>query len=156
MIINDRDFKARLDENKTIELLGKHTNPIKNFILPTLVKVNYYANKDGEEPIIANELNQLILYVAKQNGLSITEIEEKQYRIKPKTLLKNIRECFDFGDEYTTSTTKDETFKTVKTTKYLTLNSSNSRTRILYDIKFAMDAISVPKPPKLIPTIMAS
>lgn len=114
MILNDRDFKARLSENKTIELLGKHTNPIKNFILPRLVKVNYYANRDNEEPIIANELNQLILYVAKQHGLSITDIEEKQYKIKPKTLLKNIRECFDFGDEYTTTTTKDETFKTVK------------------------------------------
>lgn len=114
MILNDRDFKARLDENKTIELLGKHTNPIKNFLLPRLVKVNYYANKDNEEPIIANELNQLLLYVAKQHGLSITEIEEKQYKIKPKTLLKEIRECFDFGDEYTTTTTKDETFKTVK------------------------------------------
>ena len=114
MILNDRDFKARLSENKTIELLGKHTNPIKNFILPRLVKVNYYANRDNEEPIIANELNQLILYAAKQHGLSITDIEEKQYKIKPKTLLKNIRECFDFGDEYTTTTTKDETFKTVK------------------------------------------
>jgi len=114
MTINDRDFKARLNENKTIELLGKHTNPIKNFILPRLVKVNYYANRDNEEPIIANELNQLILYVAKQNGLSITEIEEKQYKIKPKTLLRHIRECFDFDDEYTTTTTKDTTFKTVK------------------------------------------
>ena len=82
--------------------------------MPRLVKVNYYTHKDGEDPIIANELNQLILYVAKQHGLSITEIEEKQYKIKPKTLLKNIRECFDFGDEYTTTTGKDEQFKTVK------------------------------------------
>lgn len=114
MIENDREFKARLDENKTIELLGKHTNPIKNFILPRLVEVNYYANKDGEEPIIANELNQLILYVAKQHGLSITQIEEKQYKIKPKTLLNQIRSCFDFDDSYTTTTTKDNNYKTVK------------------------------------------
>lgn len=114
MILNDNDFKARLDENKTIELLGKHTNPIENYLLPKLVKVNYYAKKDGEEPVITDELNQLLLYVAKQNGLSITEIEEKQYKIKPKTLLKKIRNCFDFDDSYTTVTTKDSEYKSVR------------------------------------------
>ena len=113
MIQNNREFKARVSEEKTIELLGKHTNPI-GYLLPKLVNVNFYASKDGEEPVIANELNQLLLYVAKQNGLSITAIDEKRHRIKPKTLLNEIRKCFDFEKEYTTNTTKDADYKTVK------------------------------------------
>ena len=53
MVENNRDFKARVTEDKTMELLGKHTDPI-TYILPKLVKYNKNAEEDGEDYIITS------------------------------------------------------------------------------------------------------
>ena len=101
MVENKRDFNARVSEAKTMELLGKHTDPI-SYILPKLVKYNPKAEDDGEEPIKTIELNKLILFVGNKLGLNITSLN-KEGIIKPITLLNKIRYEFGLSDEeYTT------------------------------------------------------
>ncbi len=98
MITEGKDFTARVDIEKTRELLNKHTNPI-SFILPRLVK-NSVEDTSSEDPIVATELNQLIQYVAKKEGLSISNIDAKG-RIKAKDLISEIRNLFEFDNEWT-------------------------------------------------------
>ena len=99
MIKGNGDFKARIDENKTRKLLGKHTNPIP-YILNQLVT---YSEEDTsiEEPISTKELNNLIQYVAKIEGLAITNINDNG-QIKPKYLVSQIRATFELDNEWTT------------------------------------------------------
>lgn len=99
MIEGNGDFKARIDEYKTRKLLGKHTNPIPH-ILNQLVS---YSKEDisMEEPIPTKELNNLIQYVAKIEGLSITNINDNG-EIKPKYLVSQIRATFELDKEWTT------------------------------------------------------
>ena len=94
-----RDFKARVDEQKTRELLGKHTDPISH-VLGILVK--YSDEAIYEEPIIAAELNKLILYLAKKEGISINQIDNNGL-IKPTVLAGKIREHFSL-ENWTTKT----------------------------------------------------
>lgn len=101
MVTNGKDFKARISKDKTMELLGKHTDPI-SFILPKLVRYNTRAKEDGEEPIISTELNELIIYLGTEFGLNITGLN-KAGLIKPKTLLNKIRYEFNLSNEYTTT-----------------------------------------------------
>ena len=123
MITADKDFSARVDGEKARELLGKHTDPI-SYILPQLVK---YSDKDisSEEPIIAKELNELLMYVATKEGLSIDHIDTKG-KINARYLASEIRATFELDDEWTTTTKhiseldKSETIypKFYKTTEY--------------------------------------
>lgn len=96
MIKNNRDFKARIDGEKARELLGKHTDPI-SYVLPKLVK--YSSDVNYEEPIIAKELNQLIIFVAEYNGMAITNLDTHG-RIKPHFLASEIREIFELDDNW--------------------------------------------------------
>lgn len=100
MIENKRDFKARITEAETMELLGKHTDPV-GYILPKLVRYNKRAEDDREDPIIATELNKLILFVSKKFGLNITGLN-KDGLIKPYSLLGKIRYEFNLPKDYTT------------------------------------------------------
>jgi len=100
MVENKRDFKARVDESKTMELLGKHTDPI-TYILPKLVKYNPRAEEDGEDNILPNELNKLVLFVAEKEGLNITGLNKKG-EIKSNILIGAIRREFNFDKEYKT------------------------------------------------------
>ena len=99
MIQNNKDFKARVDRNKTRKLLGKHTDPI-SFVLPKLVKT---TNDDisTEDSIIANELNSLIIFLVDKEGMSITDLNEKG-QIKPRVLAEKIRSFFEFDNDWTT------------------------------------------------------
>lgn len=101
MITEGNDFKARIDDEKSREILGKFTDPIAH-ILPRLVK---YSDKDisSEDPIITTELNQLIRYVAKCESLQIDVLDTKG-NIKAKHLTSEIREEFGLGKEWTTTT----------------------------------------------------
>ena len=93
------DFKARVDEETTRKLLGKHTDPIP-YILPKLVERAY--KKEDEDPIRTWELNELILFLAKKEGVSINKLDNKG-RIQAKYLVETIRSCFDFGPNWTTA-----------------------------------------------------
>ena len=99
MINEGRDFKARIDSNKARELLGKHTDPI-SYVLPKLIK---HSDMDLtiEEPIIANELNSLIIFVAECNGMAITHLDTNG-RISPRHLASEIRRIFELDNEWTT------------------------------------------------------
>ena len=94
------DFKARVDEETTRKLLGKHTDPIP-YILPKLVERAY--KKEDEDPIRTWELNELILFLAKKEGVSINKLDNKG-RIQAKYLVETIRSYFDFGPDWTTAT----------------------------------------------------
>lgn len=99
MIQSNKDFKARVDRNKTRELLGKHTDPI-SFVLPKLVQA---TNEDisHEDSIIAKELNSLIKFLVDQEGMSITDLNENG-QIKPRVLAEKIRLFFEFNHNWTT------------------------------------------------------
>ena len=101
MVLAGNDFKARITEEETMELLGKHTDPI-TYILPKLVKYNKNAEEDGEDYIIASELNNLVVYVGKKEGLNITGLN-KDGRIKSNVLLGAIRREFAFNKDYSTT-----------------------------------------------------
>ena len=97
MINNHSDFKARVDGEKARKLLGKHTDPI-SYVLPKLVK---YSNDDtDEEPILANELNQLIIFVAESNGMAINNLNTHGL-IKPRILASEIRDIFELDNDWT-------------------------------------------------------
>ena len=100
MINEGRDFTARVDDEKTRKLLGKHTDPI-SFILPKLVK-HSTEDTSAEDPIIANELNKLIMFVAKCEGLEIGHIDNNG-KIQAKHLISEIREVFGLDDNWTTT-----------------------------------------------------
>ena len=91
------DFKARVDEEITRNLLGKHTDPI-TYILPKLVQRIYGG---GEDAIKTWELNKLILFLAKKEGLSINKLDN-QGRIQATHLANTIRHYFDFENNWTT------------------------------------------------------
>lgn len=97
MVENNREFKARIDESKTMELLGKHTDPI-SYILPKLVKYNPKAEEDGEDKIFTNELNELIVFLSKKFGLNITGLKDDG-TIKPITLLNKVRYNFNLDSK---------------------------------------------------------
>ena len=128
MIEEGRDFKARVSETKTRELLGKHTDPIA-YIIPKLVRYTDMDLTSTEDYIKTDELNKLIIFVAQKEGLNISNLDKKG-RINSKTLLNEIRLEFDLDKHYTTDTTKEkyytnekgrkvEKFKTVRIYPYL-------------------------------------
>lgn len=94
MVESGEDFKARIDEKKTRELLGKHTDPI-TYVLPTLVKSTVTEDIRLEDPIIAKELNELIIYPCNKKGLSITDLDDHGH-IKAHVLADKIRTYFEF------------------------------------------------------------
>ena len=100
MVQSGKDFKARINKDKTMELLGKHTDPL-SYILPILVKYNHRAEEDGEEYILTDELNKLIVFVGKKLGLNITGLT-KDGLIKPVTLINKIKREFNLDKEYKT------------------------------------------------------
>lgn len=97
MVINGRDFKARISEAKTMELLGKHTDPIA-YILQKVIKYNENSEKDGEEPIIRDELNKLIVFIANKEGINLPNL--KNNLIKPQTLINAVRREFGLDKDY--------------------------------------------------------
>jgi len=100
MVESGKDFKARIDENKTRELLGKHTDPI-TFVLPELVNEEVDEDTDDMSPIIAKELNELITYLCNKKGISVTDLDDHGH-IKPRVLAEKIRTYFEFDYDWTT------------------------------------------------------
>lgn len=99
MISEGRDFKARVDSKKARELLGKHTDPI-SYVLPKLVEYSD-DNSSIKEPIIANELNRLIIFVAESKGMAINHLDT-QGKISARFLASEIRNLFEIGNDWTT------------------------------------------------------
>lgn len=105
MITEGRDFTARIDSEKARKLLGKHTNPI-SYILPILVEFSDETITDTET-IVASELNELIMYVAEDEGLAIDHIDTKG-KINARHLASEIRAEFNLNNSWTTKLAKIE------------------------------------------------
>lgn len=100
MVESGKDFKARIDEDKTRKLLGKHTDPI-TFVLPELVNSEVDEDTDDRSSIIAKELNELIIYLCNKKGVSVTDLDDHGH-IKPRVLAEKIRAYFEFDFDWTT------------------------------------------------------
>lgn len=100
MVESGKDFKARIDEDKTRKLLGKHTDPI-TFVLPELVNSEVDEDTDDRSSIIAKELNELIIYLCNKKGVSVTDLDDHGH-IKPRVLAEKIRTYFEFDLNWTT------------------------------------------------------
>lgn len=105
MIQEGRDFTARVSEAKTRELLGKHTDPIA-YILPKLVKYTDMDLTGTEDTIKTDELNKLIRFVARKEGLNISNLDKKG-RINSKKLINEIRLEFELDKNYKTDYIKE-------------------------------------------------
>lgn len=103
MVETDKDFIARANEKTTLELLGKHSDPISHILEKLVVfDSNYCYNeedkKEIEDPIVAKELKELISYVAEKEGIAIDHID-KNGMIESKYLVNKIRKFLD-NDEW--------------------------------------------------------
>ena len=119
---NKEDFILRIDEEKTLELLLKHSKPLEYIIKLLISKVDEEASKTEEElgsgVIFTDELNKVCLYLAKEKGIQIPI--NNHGKIDSKKLMKAIKNTFDLHDfvdsdnsSYATKTKKD-----LKTGKY--------------------------------------
>lgn len=113
MVLSKKDFSARKSIEQTRMLLNRNTDSI-SYILPLLIKeYNPSSVYDEEEPIFTNELNDLIRYVAKKEGLSMSDLDNEG-KIKAKVLINKIRDVFDLHE--TTLIGNDEKKWTTQTT----------------------------------------
>ena len=115
MIKSNEDFILRISESKTLELLFKHSKPLNYLIRKLIAKHDPEALSDeikiyedsGETAftspyIITDEINQLIVYLSKQEGIQIP-LDEKTGKVSNRKLLNVIREEFDLFDYYITN-----------------------------------------------------
>ena len=107
MVETDKDFIARANEKTTLELLGKHSDPISHILEKLVVfDSNYCYNeedkkedkKEIEDLIVAKELKELISYVAEKEGIAIDHID-KNGMIESRYLVNKIRKFLD-NDEW--------------------------------------------------------
>lgn len=128
MVESDDDFILRLSEKETLELVYKHSKPLNYLIRkliakhdPTAFETDVEISADavnGETEfispyVIANELNKLVVYLSKKEGVQIP-LDEKTGKASSKKLLRAIRDEFDLFDYYiTTSTGSTKNYTTV-------------------------------------------
>lgn len=97
-IKDKQDFNLKLTADETIKLMDKHTQPI-NYLLSLVIDEHNPDKADSDddyEPIVASELNQVLVYLSKKRGVEI-EVNKKG-EIKPNQLLTAIKKEFDLFD----------------------------------------------------------
>lgn len=114
MVENNNDFILRLSEKETLELVYKHSQPLNYLIRKLILKHDATAyksdvelsdnNSDGETEftspfIIADELNRLIVYLSKKEGIQIP-LDKKTGKTSSRKLLNAIRDEFDLFEYY--------------------------------------------------------
>ena len=117
MVESDDDFILRLSENETLQLIYKHSQPLNYLIRKLILKHDATAYEtdveisadavNGESEfrtpyIVANELNKLIVYLAKKEGIQIP-FDEKTGKASSRKLLNAIKDEFDLFDYYLTN-----------------------------------------------------
>ena len=119
MVEANEDFILRLSEEETLDLLYKHSKPLNYLVRKLILKHDTEAyedevetpNDDGQSEfkqpyVIATELNSLIVYLAKKEGIQIPMKSENT--ASSTKLLNAIRDEFDLHDyhhqKYTTTT----------------------------------------------------
>ena len=114
MVESKKGFKLKLSDEKTKELMYKHSKPV-NYIVNKLIlkhdknafdsEVKIYAESPNGETtfskpyIVTGELNELIVYYAKEDGVEIP-LSEKTGKVDGRILTKAIRDEFDLHEYY--------------------------------------------------------
>lgn len=114
MIESKKGFTLKLDDNKTKELMYKHSKPVNYLVTKLIAKHDknafdtdvklYKESANGKtmfsKPYIeTGELNELIVYYAKKDGVEIP-LSEKTGKIDGRILTKAIRDEFDLHEYY--------------------------------------------------------
>lgn len=112
MVEANEDFILRLSEEDTLNLLYKHSKPLNYLVRKLILKhdAEAYAdetaddNCDGQSEfkkpyIVADELNRLIVYLAKKEGIQIP-ISDRTGKASSRKLLTAIKDEFDLHDYY--------------------------------------------------------
>lgn len=108
-IKDKQDFNLKLTADETIKLMDKHTQPI-NYLLSLVIDEHnpdkVYNDSDNKyPPIVASELNQVLVYLSEKRGVEI-EVNKKG-EIKPNQLLTAIKKEFDLFDGESVLTVDD-------------------------------------------------
>ena len=114
MVESKKGFKLKLSDAKTKELMYKHSKPV-NYIVNKLISKHdkaafdtdvkiYKDAANGETTfskpyIVTGELNDLVVYYAKKDGVEIP-FSEKTGKVDGRILTKAIRDEFDFHEYY--------------------------------------------------------
>ena len=129
MVESGEDFILRLSEKETLELVYKHSQPLNYLIRKLILKHDAKAYEtdveisadavNGETEfispyIIADELNRLVVYLAKKEGVQIP-LDKKTGKASSRKLLNAIKDEFDLYDYYLTTSNGS-------TKKYTTIN----------------------------------
>lgn len=114
MVESGDDFILRLSEKETLELVNKHSKPLNYLVRKLIAKHDQEAyetdvelaadNVNGETEfvtpyIIADELNRLVVYLSKKEGIQIP-LDEKTGKASSRKLLNAIRDEFELFDYY--------------------------------------------------------
>ena len=112
MVESGEDFILRLSESKTLELLYKHSKPLNYLVRMLIVKHDATAYEtelelyeDDDESrfttpyVIADELNKLIVYLSRVEGVQIP-LDKKSGKVSSRKLLNAIKDEFDLFDYY--------------------------------------------------------
>ena len=118
MVESGKDFILRLSETETLELVYKHSKPLNYLVrklvlkhdaraLDTEVEIYNETAIDGETKfkspyIVADELNRLIVYLSKKEGIQIP-LDEKTGKASSRKLLNAIKDEFDLFEYYLTN-----------------------------------------------------
>lgn len=127
MVEANEDFILRLSEEDTLNLLYKHSKPLNYLVRKLILKhdAEAYADETADDNydsqsefkkayIIADELNRLIVYLAKKEGIQIP-ISDRTGKASSRKLLNAIKDEFDLHDYYIK--TQNDSSK-----KYTTIN----------------------------------
>ena len=117
MVESKKGFKLKLSDAKTKELMYKHSKPLNYLVNKLILKhdatafdseVKIYADSvNGETEftkpyIVTGELNLLIVYLAKMDGVEIP-LSEKTGKVDGRLLTKAIKDEFDLHEYYLTT-----------------------------------------------------
>ena len=114
MVESKKGFKLKLSDEKTKELMYKHSKPVNYLVNKLILKHDknafdtevklYKESANGETTfskpyILTGELNELIVYYAKKDGVEIP-LSEKTGKVDGRILTKAIRDEFDLHEYY--------------------------------------------------------
>ena len=115
MVESKKGFKLKLSDAKTKELMYKHSKPLNYLVNKLILKhdatafdseVEIYADSDevgatafSKPYIITGELNLLVIYLAKKDGVEIP-LSEKTGKVDGRLLTKAIKDEFDLHEYY--------------------------------------------------------
>lgn len=103
MCLNNEDFIFRIDQETTLDLFNKHSDPLSYVLDKLIVGVDedkFKSDEDtknfGKEYVTTSDLNELCMIVAKNEGIELPL--DKHGKVSPRILLNAIKKEFDLYD----------------------------------------------------------